>query len=661
MAWDYYSTPWFRARDPFAPDARHRREPLHRVAVGGPILLPEALRRPQPELLLLLVRDLARQRGPAAPEPDGAARLPGAPGISPTRRRGMIRDPSTATRRFPATVFRSRINPVSQKIQERFYPLPNFGDTSAPDQPELPRAAQSRPFDPNTYYTISRRSPLLGQKTFVRPLDLEPLAQPRLREQPADDRPALADPRHARPSTPRYTHTISPNTDERDTLRHHLQRQSAPRPVMGKESSGTGTRRPRRDLPDINGVLDVSFSGLGLTGSPSRRGATPASKLRSAVPGALQLVSRPPQSQGGVHRHTRTVRGQSGIGNLFGNVDFSEPLHRPSVRRFPARDSDHAAPRVPADSIDRIRWALRLFVTDDYKFTPEPDAEHRPPLRVSSRLDREATASRRSSMSTRARLWCRTARLGSQPALPRGYVDVVEASQAGSARPRRSSEHRRNNFAPAIRYSRGARWGNDTVFRAGYGIFYDIVPRAVGGGRLAVCRQRARFTNPADAPTVIFPACLPATLRRARRPSGSRRPCGRDLRDPYSHAVQLHHRAPALGYRLPRLVHRHQHAAGRVGLQHQPARRLTPAATSTSRAASRTIPAITYITNGAGHQYHSLTLEVDRRWPWPLLPVFLGLGARYRRSRARRVGRERIRPRARTGVWLDIPTHRPSG
>lgn len=73
-------------------------------------------------------------------------------------------------------------------------------------------------------------------------------------------------------------------------------------------------------------------------------------------------------------------------------------------------------------------------------------------------------------------------------------------------------------------------------------------------------------------------------------------------------------------------------------------------------------PAISYLNNGAGHQYHSLTLEAHRRllrglyyqvsWTWARDIGDLDRGGSPENAYDRR--RERA-------VWLDIPTHRPTG
>jgi hypothetical protein len=75
-----------------------------------------------------------------------------------------------------------------------------------------------------------------------------------------------------------------------------------------------------------------------------------------------------------------------------------------------------------------------------------------------------------------------------------------------------------------------------------------------------------------------------------------------------------------------------------------------------------TYPGITYLSNGAGHQYNSLTLEAERRFGQ-------GLGYQVSWVWARDIGDlergespenafDRQRERS---VWLDIPTHRVTG
>ena len=99
---------------------------------------------------------------------------------------------------------------------------------------------------------------------------------------------------------------------------------------------------------------------------------------------------------------------------------------------------------------------------------------------------------------------------------------------------------------------------------------------------------------------------------------------------------------------------------GDWGYNYQLASARTRVSLSTSRACSPNIPAINYFTNGAGHQYHSLTLEAERQMAQGILrSKLLGVGARHRRPGARRsLRRTRSTASAKAPSGMDIPTHR---
>ena len=65
------------------------------------------------------------------------------------------------------------INSVSKNIQERFYPLPNFGNTATLVSQNY-RENKVRPYDPSTYITVrgdhrlTDRDSLFGRFTFLR-------------------------------------------------------------------------------------------------------------------------------------------------------------------------------------------------------------------------------------------------------------------------------------------------------------------------------------------------------------------------------------------------------------------------------------------------------------------------------------------------------------
>jgi hypothetical protein len=93
------------------------------------------------------------------------------------------------------------------------------------------------------------------------------------------------------------------------------------------------------------------------------------------------------------------------------------------------------------------------------------------------------------------------------PLMPRGYVDVIEAAQAGLAGDRMLRTDR-NNFAPRIGIAYRP-WGARTVFRMGYGIFYDVVPQTLSCGGTPFILNEPSFTNPTPNPVVVLPWVFP--------------------------------------------------------------------------------------------------------------------------------------------------------
>jgi hypothetical protein len=155
------------------------------------------------------------------------------------------------------------------------------------------------------------------------------------------------------------------------------------------------------------------------------------------------------------------------------------------------------------------------------------------------------------------------------PLLPSNYVGVVEASKAGFD-PVKILRNEYNNFAPRA----GIAWrplGPNTVLRAGYGIFFDVVPRNVNAGGAPFAINEPSYNNSTPVPDLILPRVFPAsvagpttiTLPTAYRP---------DLRTPYSMQYNFTIEHQQSEYRLPRELCWHQYPPGRVAVQLQPTR-----------------------------------------------------------------------------------------
>ncbi|MBL8222790.1 MAG: hypothetical protein JNL62_26355 [Bryobacterales bacterium] len=242
--------------------------------------------------------------------------------------------------------------------------------------------------------------------------------------------------------------------------------------------------------------------------------------------------------------------------------------------------------------------------------------------------------------------------------LPRGYVDIVEASQAGFPS-RTLLKTDTNNLAPRV----GLAWrpmGPNTVIRAGFGIFFDTIPRTVASGGAPFVINEPTFTNPTPVPTLLFPRVFPDSVAGPATislPAATRL----DLRDPYSmqYNFTVEHQRWATGFRASYIGTNTRQGQWAYNYN-QPVPDARPFVDK-PRPFPR-YPAIAYTTNGAGHQYNSLTLEAERRFA-------SGLGYQLSWVWARDIGDlergeqpenafDRQRERS---VWLDIPTHRVTG
>jgi len=240
------------------------------------------------------------------------------------------------------------------------------------------------------------------------------------------------------------------------------------------------------------------------------------------------------------------------------------------------------------------------------------------------------------------------------PLLPSNYVKVIGADAAGLPQTLVNSD--KNNFAP--RFGLAWRpWGNTTVLRAGFGIFFDHVPYAVGAAGIPFLIQQPAFTNPANNPTVILPQIYPSTTAG---PSTLSLPTAvnPNLATPYSmqYNVTIEHQHWGNGFRLSFIAANTR--KGEYALNYnQPIANNQPYISKARPFPN--FPAINYYTNGAGHQYNSGEFEVRRALAKGLTYDFSYVLARdiadLERNQSPEDAYNRRRERS---VWRDIPTHR---
>jgi Carboxypeptidase regulatory-like domain len=263
---DYYTSTALSARNPFALERSSAVRHSPGGSLGGPISVPGLYNAKDRSFFFVTYET---NRGgvvgllldPTVPLPSWrAGDFSGlAPGVS-------IRDPFAGNAPFPDNrIPASRLNPVSLKIQDRFYPVPNFGNSEVFGTQNY-RELKLRDFDPNTMWT-ARLDHRFSTKAFVFGRYSWNRSQSRTFN---GELPTIGqqwfqrDTRHLGIS---YSHTLRANL--LNELRYGFAFNDTPRngPLMGKQIvQELGLIGLVDNLPDINGVPNVSFSGLGLTG-----------------------------------------------------------------------------------------------------------------------------------------------------------------------------------------------------------------------------------------------------------------------------------------------------------------------------------------------------------------------------------------------------------
>jgi len=651
---DYYATPWFRARNPFALARATGVSHLPGGSAGGPVYVPGVYDGRNKSFVFgsfesFLGSQTTRSFSPTVPlAPWRSGDFSGltAPVLDPLNRQPFPGN------RIPA----NRLNATSVALQNRFYPLPNYGDTSVL-QSQNHRQNLSLPAMKQNYYMIrgdhrfTERNSLMGRYTlqdfktddFMSALPTFPMGYAMRKN-------------HA--ATVAYTHTFSPVV--LNELRWGLATNKLPifPSVMGKPLvQELGLRGLAPDLPDIPGVLQVSFAGLGLT-------AIAQNNWRN--PGATQYIHN-------FQDHVSIFRGRHNLkfganvarmesdnlgadANLFGNLQFSNRYTGQPYADFLMGIPSTAQRSFPPLRLDRRRWQYDFFFTDDFKLTPKLTLNYG--IRYEVHPGWQEDNGRLATFDIAAgRIVVQDGSAGKvSPLFPKNYVQVVEAGSAGLAG---STIVRtdRNNFAPRLGLAYRP-WGNNTVVRAGIGIYFDQAPRELTMSGLPFVVNEQPFNNPANNPAVILPLVFPSAGTAG--PSSVSLPAAVNptLQIPYSmqYSLTLEHSRWNTGFRMSYIGTNTRQ--GDYSYNYNSPLPDSQVFINKTRPFMQ-YPAITYFTNGAGHQFHSFTAEVERRlarglqfqssWVWARDIGDLERGQSLENPFDRK--RER-------SVWPDIPTHR---
>ena len=261
---DYYVTPAFRSRDFFAPKRASGISHRPGGSIGGPIVIPHLYNGHDRTFFFF---DYETSQGSIAQQlinptvPLAAWRTGDFSSLLP---KTVIKDPATNSP-FPNNVIPvSRLNPAALQIQNLYYPVPNGGSTSALTAANFV-SILTHPFDPNTYWTgrldhrFSEKALVYARYTWQRQYNTGYDAN-----LPTIGR--ITDTRNTRNAVASWSQILSTNLV--NELRFGYAFTNEPRygandgPSAVNQIGLTGLVAGQPDLP---GIPNISFSGLGLT------------------------------------------------------------------------------------------------------------------------------------------------------------------------------------------------------------------------------------------------------------------------------------------------------------------------------------------------------------------------------------------------------------
>jgi hypothetical protein len=616
-AFDYYQSPIFRARDPFATARRAGVQHNIGLSVGGPVVLPQLYNGRGRTFWFLSGETFTGSSASAA--------------LNPTVpldawRRGdfsalglQIRNPFTGEIYTDGRIPASAINPVSQLIQQRFYPLPNTGDTSvlrtSNYNETVPRDA-SKP-----YYATSRVDHNFGSNDrvyarFTMHQTTNPVWEGNL--------PSFGERiqfRQNKALTLSYTRILGPTLVNEARYGYVYNNNPVSGPLNGPEvASYLGLTGLAPNLPNIGGVYKVNFPGSGLTGLNQANWTDPGFLNRAhQFQEQLTYLRGAHTFKGGLEIRNTSYDEAIANGNLFGFADFTNRYSAvPGVAQSGHAYADFlfgvpttAARAFPPITAERRRWTYDFFVQDDWKLTP------RLTMNLGLRYDLHPgwyELSDRMSIFDPGTGQIVVPDGGIDkvsPLIPSGYVNVVTASSVGLPS-RRLLRTDTNNIAPRIGVAYKPFANGDTVIRGGYGIYYDVSPVDPLAANVPFVVNEVAFTNTQPAPSVVLPQVFPGAGGAGPSSIGLPLAINPDLQMPYTHQwnITVEHQRWNTGFRASYV--------GTAGRELWFERDINAPVPDDRLYVNKPrpfpqYPTINYLDNGASYNYRGLTFEAERR------------------------------------------------
>ena len=659
-AFYYYTTPGMTARNPFALVRTGEVEHVPGGAIGGPIYVPKVYDgRNRSFFFTSMEWERFGSASKVVTNPTVPLQAWRTGDFSQTVPAAAIRDPLNGGAPFAnRTIPASRLNPAAVKIQNFFYPQPNFGsaNTLAAQNYRDVRLVEKE-INPTMVLRFDHR---FSDEAFVfwRLTKTDWTQKGYTSSLPAQGRQDGN--RWSRASSIAYTHTIRP------TLLSEFRWGFASDNIPSKGAlSGLqqvkelGLQGLAPNLPDRAGVFNVAFSGIGLTGISGGGFCNPcANYFKHSFSEHLTSFRGKHSLKGGFYLARGAYKDVREDGALFGSHTYSNRYTGHPYADFLLGMPTTARRAFPTLGQSTWAWDWALFVQDEYRIRPDLT------LTFGLRYELKPGFSSENGLQSvfdvgSGKIIVPDGALGrASKLMPLGYVEVAEAKSAGLGATLIRAD--KNNIAPRFGFAWRPGGNNRNVVRGGFGLYYDIAPRNPALSSVPFQIAEPAFNNPAGTPLIVLPFVFPSTGTGGPSTVSIPRAINPDIRIPYSmqYTLTLERQQWDTGFRLSYTGTNTRHGVWGYDFN-------SPVADSRPYVdkprAFPKYPGINYVTNGAGHQYHALTFEAERR-------MKNGLHAQFYYTLARDIGDledgqspeyayDRTRERA---VWTDIPTHRVS-
>jgi hypothetical protein len=609
VAADYYSTPAFRARNPFTNIRNSARRHQFIFSAGGPVWIPKVYDGRNKTFFFWtlevaqgsknvqqLTRGVPLERWRNGDFGDVAT---------------PIRDPFANNAPFPGNrIPDARINPVSRRYQQDFIPAPNFGDTSV-FSPTNFRTTWLLPFVAQPTQTFrgdhrfNAQHQVYGRYTGVRwNFNGPETSLPTL----GTDAKA---PNYRKMDTLTFAHTWTVSSRLLNESRYGLSSQRWPQgtTINGLNMVNSfGLRGLAPDLPNVGGIHRVFFDQLGISAVTSRATCDPCDQQTAhSIYQTLTWIQGKHTMKMGVNlRHSRFEQLRQPDA-LFGQTRFSTRFTGHTYADFLLGIPTTMSRAFPAVNQNQFRWTQGYFFTDEWRVNPKLT------LTLGLRWDAQLPWGEANNLLAvfdlpSGKIAVPNGMLGRVNALfPRGYVDVVEASQVG--RPDRLIRTDWNNWQPRVGFA--YRPWNNTVLRGGFGLAYNQAPRGVATAGLPYVLNEPDYTNPLVNPLAfpnVFPATGPGGPSTVSIPNSVKPDIKIGQVIQYSFTVE--HQRWDTGFQL-----NYTGTGTRHGVWGYDAN--SPLVSSelyiNKPRMFPNFPSVNFFDNGAGHQYHAFTAMAERR------------------------------------------------